>query len=130
MPLLFYGRLGSGKRKLYNREMRLIETSAFDSWKIKHLAPRPKVPDLANFWWFTQSNHTAIAWNEGRMDITLPHGIVDNEPGRLREQTIFIPGLLSRIDAVEIMRTEFPSYLAPSPLVFRFNNDLETYLYD
>lgn len=130
MPLLFYGRLEEGKRRLYSRELKPIETSAFDRWKIKHLSPYREDRALANFWWFEESKHSAISWDEDRIDITLPHGIKTNESDRVREQTIFIPSLLSHRDALEVIRTEFPRYLVPSPLIFRFNNEREVYLYD
>jgi len=133
MPLLFYGRLEDGKRRLYGKNLRPIETAAFDRWKVKSLSPyRPghDVRDLANFWWFEDSKHCAISWRESRVDITLPHGIRSNESSRLREQTVFIPALLSHRDALEVLRTEFPRYLIPSPLVLRFNNEHEAYLYD
>ncbi len=130
MPLLFYGRLSDGKRRLYSKDLRPIETSAFDRWKIKRLSPYREDPDLANFWWFEGGKHCAISWMESRSDITLPHGILSNEHPRLREQTIFIPSLLSHSDALQLARTEFPLHLVPSPLVFRFNNEREVYLYD
>jgi hypothetical protein len=133
MPLLFYGRLADGKRRLYSRELRPIETSAFDRWKIKHLSPYREGQDmseLANFWWFEAGKHCAVSWRESRIDITQPHGIRSNQDDRTREQTIFIPSLLSQLDALEVIRTEFPRYLVPSPLVFRFNNEREVYLYD
>ena len=133
MPLLFYGRLEDNKRRLYGKGLREIETSTFDRWKIKGLAPfrqDQNMRDLANFWWFEASKHCAISWRESRADIRLPHGIRSNESDRLREQTVFIPSLLGQRDALEILRTEFPKYLIPSPLVLRFNNEREVYLYD
>lgn len=130
MPLLFYGRLERGKRKLYSSDLRPIETNLFDNWKVKYLAPHPRTPDLANFWWFKTSKHSAISWHDSRDDIKLPHGIASNHSGRLIEQTIFIPALLSQLDALEIIRTSFPRYLVPSPLMFRFNNENEVYQYD
>ena len=130
MPLLFYGRLEDGKRRLYGKNLRPIETSTFDSWKIKHLAPFPDLPYLANFWWFEERKHSAVSWNERRQDVSLPIGIRVNERDRSREQTVFLPGLLSHMDAVEIIRTEFPRYLLPSPIVFRFNNQSRVFLYD
>jgi hypothetical protein len=133
MPLLFYGRLNDGERRLYSKDLRPIESSAFDSWKIKHLSPYREglsMRELALFWWFEARKHCAISWRESRIDITLPHGIRDNEREKTREQTIFIPSLLSQRDALEVIRTEFPRFLVPSPLIFRFFNEREVYLYD
>jgi hypothetical protein len=39
MPLLFYGRLNDGKRRLYSPDLRPIESSVFDNYMVKHLAP-------------------------------------------------------------------------------------------
>lgn len=131
MPLLLYGRLGEGPRKLYASSLREIEVSTFDKWKIKHLSPHGEgMRYVANFWWFEASKHCAVSWNEGRTDIDQPVGIVANESEKLREQSIFIPALLSPMDALSVIRTEFPRELVPSPLVFRFNNQDEVYLYD
>jgi hypothetical protein len=38
MPLLFYGRLNDGKRRLYSPDLRPIESSVFDNYMVKHLA--------------------------------------------------------------------------------------------
>lgn len=133
MPLLFYGRLDGRKRRLYSKDLRQIETSVYDNWKIKHLSPEREGDDMryiANFWWFMESKHTAVSWNEGRIDITQPVGIRDNEAEEVYEQTVFIPQLVSRLEALAILRSEFPDYLTPSAIVFRFNNQLEVYVYD
>lgn len=133
MPLLFYGRLNDGERRLYSKDLRPIESSAFDSWKIKHLSPYREgmsMRELALFWWFEARKHCAVSWRESRIDLTLPHGIGDNEREKTREQTIFIPALLSQRDALELIRTEFPRWLVPSPIIFRFFNEREVYHYD
>jgi hypothetical protein len=131
MPLLFYGRLHDGKRKLYSKDLREIETSVFDNFKVRHLAPYgERVRELANLWWFEDRKHTAVSWNESRMDLNLPHGVPANESiFNLREQTVFMPGLIRHIEALEIIRVTFPKWLVPSPLVLRFNNQDEVYTY-
>ena len=119
MPLLFYGRLNGGRRKLYDPRLREIETSVFDNWKIRHLAPHSETKDLrdlANFWWFRNRNHCAISWHDSRKE--------------MKEQSVFIPQLLSPLEALHIARTEFPGDLVPSPLVFRWNNENEIYYYE
>lgn len=129
MPLIFYGRLGDGKRRLYSKDLAPIETSVFDSYKVKHLSPYQQHSDLANLWWFEDRNHTAVSWNECRIDITQHRGIIANETRDFKEQTIFIPQLIDHMQALEIMRTEFPDYLVPGAIVFRFNNQDGAYLY-
>jgi hypothetical protein len=79
MPLLFYGRLNDGKRRLYSPDLRPIESSVFDNYMVKHLAPYHQRSDLANLWWFEDRNHTAVSWNECRIDITQHRGIIANE---------------------------------------------------
>lgn len=130
MPLIFYGRLEHGEpRQLYSKDLRPIESSVFDNYKVKHLAPYRPLPDLANLWWFEDRNHTAVSWNECRIDITQHRGILANETTRLKEQTIFIPQLIGQMEALEIMRTEFPDHLVPGAIVFRFNNQDGAYRY-
>lgn len=129
MPLLFYGWLNDGKRRLYSKDLAPIETSVFDSYKVKHLSPYQRQSDLANLWWFEDRNHTAVSWSECRIDITQPRGILSNETQDFKEQTIFIPQLIGHMEALEIMRTEFPDYLMPGALVFRFNNQDGAYRY-
>lgn len=130
MPLLFYGRLTDGKRRLYSKDLRLIETSVFDGFKVRHLAPHFRLPDLANLWWFVDRKHTAVSWGEIRIDLMQPRGIIANEDlESIKEQTVFIPGFVSHIDALEIIRTSFPRWLIPSPLTLRFNNQDEAFEY-
>lgn len=129
MPLLFYGRLNDGKRRLYSKDLKPLESSVFDGFKVKHLSPYQNQPDLANLWWFQDRNHTAVSWNECRIDITKHRGIFANETQDLKEQTIFIPQLIDQIQAIEIMRSEFPEYLVPGAIVFRFNNQDGAYVY-
>jgi hypothetical protein len=129
MPLLFYGRLSDGKRRLYSKDLLPIESSVFDNYKVRHLSPYHQRSDLANLWWFEDRKHTAVSWNECRIDITQHRGIVANETREFREQTIFIPQLVDHVEALEIMRTMFPDYLVPSAIVFRFNNQDRAYLY-
>ena len=129
MPLLFYGRVKPGRRKLFAAQMLRIDTSIFDKWRIKHLAPQSGLVGVANFWWFERRKHTAISWSDNRIDIKQPAGIKANE-GEHYEQTIFIPGLVSSMVALEIARTEFPKWLVPSPILFKFNNPDEAYLHD
>lgn len=130
MPLLFYGRLEhADKRVLYSKELRPIESSVFDNYKVRGLAPYPARPDLANLWHFVDRNHTAVSWWECRIDIHQDRGDTLNETLRPKEQTIFIPQLIDQMDALEIIRTEFPDYLVPGAVVFRFNNQDGAYLY-
>lgn len=130
MPLLFYGRLEHGEpRQLYSKDLRPIKSAVFDNYKVKHLAPYHQSSDLANLWWFEDRNHTAVSWNECRIDITLHRGIVANETTKFKEQTVFIPQLIGHMEALEIMRTEFPDHLIPGAIVFRFNNQDGAYRY-
>lgn len=130
MPLLFYGRIESKKRQLYSPDLRPLESSVFDNYKIKHLAPYHPLPALANLWWLEDRKHTAISWNESRIDITLHMGIVANEDREhLKEQTIFIPGLIGWMEALEVARSEFPDHLVPGAICFRFNNQDGAYRY-
>lgn len=130
MPLLFYGRLEhSDRRRLYSPDLRLIETSVFDKFKVKHLAPYQREADLANLWWFEDRKHTAVSWNECRIDITQHRGIKANETEKFKEQTIFIPGFYEQMGALEIIRSEFPDYLVPGAITFRFNNQDGVYRY-
>lgn len=130
MPLLFYGRLERGKRRLFTADLGRIETSVFDKWRIKHLAPHSGLVGIANFWHFPARKHTAISWHDNRRDIRQAVGIKSNEVPEPYEQTIFIPGLTSSMVALEIARTEFPRWLVPSPIIFKFNNPDEALLYD
>lgn len=130
MPLLFYGRLEHGDaRALYSKDLKPIESSVFDSYKVKHLSPYHPRSDLANLWWFEDRKHTAVSWNECRIDIRQHRGITANETTKFKEQTIFMPGLIEHAEALEIIRTEFPDYLVPGAIVFRFNNQDGAYLY-
>lgn len=130
MPLLFYGRLEHGQpRELYSKDLRPIESSVFDNYRVKHLAPYHQRSDLANLWWFEDRNHTAVSWNECRIDITKHRGILANETTKFKEQTIFIPQLIGWMEALEIMRSEFPDHLVPGAIVFRFNNQDGAYRY-
>lgn len=120
MPLLFYGSLGTkARRRLYGQNMREIEVSIFDSYRVEDLAPYHDLDDhrnawaVANFWHFPRKKHCAIAWHSEHTH---------------REQLLWLPGLLSRIDALELARSEFTE-VVPSPIIFRFNNESETYEY-
>jgi hypothetical protein len=129
MPLLFYGRLDK-KRRLYSGPyLGRIETSIFDRWKIGHLAPHSEAVGVANYWWFKKAKHTAISWTDNRRNLQLPVGLKANEIEPY-EQTIFIPGLVSSHVALEIARTEFPDWLVPSPIIFKFNNPDLAFLHD
>lgn len=120
MPLLFYGTLpGDEHRKLYAGNMREIETSVFDSYMVKHLAPYIDLDSncnpwaVANFWHFTNRKHCAIAWH-------------DEHKGR--EQVVWLPSLLEQIDALTVAREAFGQVI-PSSIIFRFNNEDEVYEY-
>ena len=120
MPLLFYGSLDeSRKRRLYSPGPREIEVSIFDSYKIDDLSPAMDLDShrnawaVANFWHFPQKKHCAIAWHSQHSH---------------REQVIWIPSLLSRINALYLAREEFRS-IVPSAIIFRFNNENEPYEY-
>lgn len=131
MPLLFYGRIEHfNERRLYSKDLKPIESEVFDNFKVKALAPYHKRSDLANLWHFVDRNHTAVSWNECRIDIRQHRGIVANETLDFKEQTIFIPQLIDQMQALEIMRTEFPDFLVPGAIVFRFNNQDGAYIYD
>lgn len=121
MPLLFYGSTRPDRaRQLYSKDLRLIETSIFDSYKIKDLAPYEELPGkygtswaLSLLWHFPIKKHTAIAWHAESCK---------------HEQVIWIPGLLNQIDALTIAREEFPS-IVPSAIIFRFVNEGDPYEY-
>lgn len=114
MPLLFYGVLpDKRKRKLYSKNLREIETSLFDHFKIEDLAPYSRLRHVANFWHFTKLDHTAFAWH-----------IDESE----KEQVIFIPGIHGQIDALAIARLEFGSVM-PGATTFRFNNRIPIHEY-
>lgn len=113
MPLLFYGTHDLSRRRLYSVGMKLVETSIFDSFKIKHLAPYSDKRWVANFWHLRKKNHCALSWHDEDMV----------------EQTIFIPQLLDYKWAQLIARGEFPTVM-PSSIVFRIHNPDGVYLYD
>lgn len=121
MPLLFYGTIeGERRRRLYSKDLRLIETSVFDGYKVEDLAPNEELPGkygtswaVALLWHFPHKKHTAIAWHAETCK---------------NEQVIWLPGLLTKIDALTIAREEFPS-IVPSAIIFRFLNENEPYEY-
>lgn len=114
MPLLFHGRLPESRpRLLYRADLRPIESSVFDNFKVEDLAPYRMHWTIANFWHFPKKKHCAIAWHHEDMKT---------------EQVIWMPGLLSRIDALSLAREEFRP-IVPSSIVFRFNNENEVYAY-
>lgn len=108
MPLLYYT---SKKNRLKDPSGKVLESSVFDSFKIKHLAPHNGKPYIANFWWIKK--HSAFAWHD--------------DMGW--EKVIFIPGLLTWREALIIAREEMKRYV-PSAIVFRLNNYDGPYLYD
>jgi hypothetical protein len=114
MPLLFYGKLPGSKRRLYAPSLRPIESSVFNSFKVKHLAPLSRKKFVANYWWFEERKHTALSW------------FLHEEA---HEHTVFIPGLHGQFEALAIARREF-GVLIPSPTVFRVNNEHRPYLYE
>jgi len=114
MPLLFYGVLpNKRKRRLYSKNLREIETSLFDHFKIKDLAPYSRLHHVANFWHLISLDTTAIAWHTD-----------DGE----KEQVIFIPGIHNQIDSLAIARLEFGSVM-PGATTFRFNNKVYVHEY-
>lgn len=118
MPVLLYGSINGSSKQLYAPTRRPIETSMFDSFKIEALAPY-NVPrtstayGLANHWWFTSRNHTAVAWHT---------------PDLKAEQVVFLPELLDSFITIELLRQRFTD-LVPPPLIFRFNNPEGAYGY-
>lgn len=113
MPQLYYGKLdGDKKRRLYGINLRPIEVSIFDYLKIKKLAPVSYPDDIAHLWHYRSRNQTIVAWNE------------DN-----KERSLILVGLHFHEDAITIMREDFP-LLVPSPILFRWANEQEAYLYD
>jgi hypothetical protein len=119
MPLLFYGTVDDRKKPvLHGANLRPLESSVFDHFRIDHLAPyrlldHPSGYAVANHWWFVGRKHTAISWHH-------PRGT---------EQTLFMPALLDWMQSLELARTEFPE-LMPSPIIFRFNNYEGPFTYD
>lgn len=117
MPMLFYGSIDPARkrRRLYGLRLQPLEGSVFDAFKIDDLAPYldSHVPNVANLWHFERRNHTALSWHNGLMV----------------EQTVFMPGIHERIDAIAIARTEFNEVM-PGPLLFRINNEGGAYSYD
>lgn len=115
MPMLFYGRLTTGQSKnVYSGGLRLIRTSIFDSYKVEGLAPASRLSSVAHFWHFRQKKHSVIAWYQEDLK---------------SEQTVWLPGLLSWQECLELSRVEFPSVI-PSPIVFRWRLDPEVLAYD
>lgn len=114
MPMLFYGTTGKFKRpRLHGANLRLLETSVFDSYAIDNLAPYSRKPNVALFWHFSKRNHSAFAWH--------------NEQGI--EQVAFVPGLLTQLQMFELLRVDFAEVM-PSSLLFRISNEHEPYDYD
>jgi len=115
MPELFYGTLPEGtKRRLYRgTPLQQIESSLFDRWKIKKLAPRCRRPNLALLWWFRSAPHTALSWYDDRG----------------KEQTILVPLNLPQTSVLPLSRELFGD-LIPSAIVFRVLNERRPYLYD
>lgn len=115
MPELYYGTLAEeSKRRLYAvRPMREIESGIFDSWKLRKLGPKSRVPHIALFWWFRERNHTALSWHDDRG----------------KEQTVFLPQLLPQIVALPLARELFGDII-PSAITFRVLNERRPYLHD
>lgn len=105
MPVLFYGSLPTTPplRAVYSVGLSPVKTSIFDSYKVEGLAPASKLSSIAHFWHFPMRKHSVIAWHE---------------EGLKHEQMVWLPGLLSWQDALELSRAEFPSII-PSSIVFR-----------
>jgi hypothetical protein len=119
MPLLFWGDGRSvglpWDRRLYGANLREIETTVFDSYKIDGLAPASKRDSVCNIWHLPKRNHTAMAWHEDRLK---------------HEQLVLLPGLLDQRVALETARVTFGRVI-PSPIIFRFNQDYdEVLVYD
>ena len=113
MPALVYGCDHKGQRALFGGNLRQIEGSVFDSFKIDKLAPHKGPPHIANFWHFNSTQHCAISFHDNSFN----------------EWTIFLPSLLDRRSALELARAKF-SQVMPSALTFRWRNEDETYEYD
>lgn len=119
MPLLFWGDARAVSlpwdRRLYGSNLREIETSIFDSYKIDGLAPASRLNAICNIWHIPKRNHTALAWHEDRLK---------------HEQLVLLPGLLDQRVALELARETFKRII-PSPIIFRFNQDYdEVLVYD
>ena len=114
MPMLFYGTTGDTRKRCLHggKKLEPIKSSVFDKYKVDKLAPHSRLTHVANFWHFVDRGHSAISWHDER-------GI---------EQTVFIPALLSHIDAIAVARQEYPEVMPP-PLTFRINNEDGVYLY-
>jgi hypothetical protein len=108
MPLLYYW---SKKNQLRDASGKLIESSVFDSFKIKNLAPLNERRYVANFWWIKK--HSAFSWHDDRG----------------WEKTIFVPGLIPWREALILAREEMKDFV-PSAIVFRIHNPDGPYLYD
>ena len=115
MPELFYGTLPERpKRRLYAaRPLREIETSIFNSWKIRKLGPLGRLNHLALFWWFRSRNHTALAWHDERG----------------KDQVVFMPQLMPQTTALLLARELFGDII-PSAITFRVLNERRPYFYD
>lgn len=106
MPLLYYRTHGG----LYTPKGP-VQSTVFDAFKIKSLAPAHGRKDIANFWHIKK--HSAFSWHD--------------DDGQ--EHTVFIPGLLTWREALIIAREEFKARM-PSAIVFRLNNYGGAYVYD
>lgn len=114
MPLLFFGTMKSpegialtSKRALYRADGQVIPRgSIFDHFRLTHLAPKSQKHCVANFWHLPEEKHCAIAWRENHL---------------AKEQKVFMPGLLTPTDGLELARETF-DFLIPSPIFFRLKN--------
>lgn len=101
--------------KVYDRNLRPVDSGVFDKFKIKDLSPFKFKPWVAVFWHFRSRNHSIISW-------------VDDKE---QEHTVFIPGILSWQEALAVSREEFKDRkVIPPATYFRFTNYEGPYLLD
>lgn len=113
MPILYWGYHDSKDRRLLSKDLREIESSLFDHFKVNGIAPYPSAPFVAHFWAWTKKQHNFIAW--------------DDLVGR--EHIVVIPGPINKEDALRLARDTFGKII-PSPLVFRWAKARKVYIYD
>lgn len=120
MPTLFFGSMSSLgidqdlrpdpstlKRHLYRADGSIIPRgSIFDHFRLTYMAPDHGLHCVGSFWHLPEEKHCAIAWRENNL---------------AKEQKVFMPGLLSAIEGLELARSTFPISM-PSSIIFRLEN--------
>lgn len=112
MPLLLFGSTSSlpSQRMLYREDGSILDRgSIFDHFRLTYMAPDHRKHCVALFWHLPAHKHCVIAWRQDELP---------------KEQKIIVPGLLSAIEALELVRATdgLISNAVPSPIIFRIEN--------